>query len=374
MGSASLDGLTQRVALDTGSRLRRTFAAIAAGFRSHARLHAIAILVYGLAGLQSLWLGHKVDLALVSLVTGTTLIFLFLIVFFWLLFEFLRLWWTDYGGSPAAALKAKLLDDILAPSRVANTVHAFTANGVFFVGFLAIKKAIPLTYPFAWDESFMELDRALHFGRLPHEILAPLLQYPIATFVINFIYNTWFLALIACFFWQGFARTDTALRQQYLLSYLLTWAFGTCVFGTMLSSAGPCFYSFVVAGADPYAPLMAYLRATNEIYPVWAVPTQDILWQSHLAGFGEIEGVSAMPSMHVATTILFFLLAFAAGKRCLGWLLVGFSLAIFLGSVLLGWHYAVDGYLGALIAYACWKLAGRIVRGRVSSRPSSAPR
>ena len=45
---------------------------------------------------------------------------------------------------------------------------AFTANGVFFVGFLAIKKAIPLTIPFAWDESFMELDRVLHLGRLPH--------------------------------------------------------------------------------------------------------------------------------------------------------------------------------------------------------------
>ncbi len=119
---------------------------------------------------------------------------------------------------------------------------------------------------------------------------------------------------------------------------------------------------------------MAYLRATNEIYPIWAVSTQDILWASHLAGFGDVEGVSAMPSMHVATTILFFLLAFAAGKRRLGWFLVGFSLAIFLGSVLLGWHYAVDGYLGALIAYACWKLAGRIVRGGVNSRPSSAPR
>jgi hypothetical protein len=374
MDSASLDGLVQRVALDAGLRLRRIFAAVASGFRSHARLYAIALLTYGLAGLQSLWLGHQVDLTLVSLVTGTTLIFLFLFVFIWLAIEFLRLWWTGYRGSPALALKAKLLDDILAPGRIANTVHAFTANGVFFVGFLAIKKAIPLTIPFAWDKSFMELDRVLHLGRLPHEILAPLLQYPFATFVINVIYNWWFLVLIACFFWQGFARTDSALRQQYLLSYLLTWFFGTCILGTILSSAGPCFYGFVVAGADPYAPLMAYLKATNDIYPIWAVPTQDILWQSHVAGFGDIEGVSAMPSMHVATTILFFLLAFAAGRRRLGWLLVGFSAAIFLGSVLLGWHYAVDGYLGAVIALACWKLAGRIVRSGANSRPSSAPR
>ncbi len=290
------------------------------------------------------------------------------------MFEFLRFWWTGHRGSPALALKAKLLDDILAPSRIANTVHAFAANGVFFVGFLAIKKAIPLTYPFAWDESFMQLDRAMHFGRLPHEILAPLLQYPPVTFVTNLIYNSWFLVLMACFFWQGFARADSALRQQYLLSHLLTWFFGTSILGTLLSSAGPCFYGLVAEGANPYAPLVAYLKATNEIYPIWAVPTQDILWRSYIAGQGEIGGVSAMPSMHVATTILFFLLAFAAGKGRLGWLLVGFSITIFFGSILLGWHYAVDGYLGALIALACWKLAGHIVRGGPSSRPSSAPR
>jgi hypothetical protein len=71
METASLDGLAQRVALDAGLRLRRTFGAVAAGFRSHARLYAIAILTYGLAGLQGLWLGHRVDLKLVSLVTGT---------------------------------------------------------------------------------------------------------------------------------------------------------------------------------------------------------------------------------------------------------------------------------------------------------------
>ena len=238
MGTVSPDGLAQHAALDAGERRSRTFSAVAAGFRSHARLYAIAMLVYGLAGLQSEWLGRKVNLRLVGLVTGTTLGCLVLIIFFWVAAEFLRLWWTGHKGSPALALKAKLLDDILAPSRVANTVHAFMANGVFFVGFLAIKKAIPLTNPFAWDKSLMELDRVLHFGWLPHEILAPLFEYPLVTFVINVVYNWWFLVLIACFFWQGFARTDSMLRQQYLLSYLLTWFLGTCVLGTIFSSGG----------------------------------------------------------------------------------------------------------------------------------------
>ena len=46
---------------------------------------------------------------------------------------------------------------------------------------------------------------------------------------------------------------------------------------------------------------------------------------------------------------------------------------VLLGSVLLAWHYAVDGYAGAMIALACWWLAGLWVkRSPLSSRPSSA--
>jgi hypothetical protein len=364
MTSAAVDGLAQRIVLEAALRLQRIAFAIREGARAHAFLYGLTIFTYAAGILECLWLGLPVEFGLVGLVTGTTLAFLFLMIFLWLAAELARLWYTGYAGSAFAALKTKLLDDILAPERISNTVHAFLVNGIFFVGFLAIKKAIPAAVPFSWDETFMKWDRVVHFGLLPHEALAPLFQHPFITFIINVNYNLWFLALLACFFWQGFARYDSPLRQKFLTAYLLTWLIGTCIFGTIFSSAGPCFYGFVADGENPYAGLMSYLAAANELYPIWAVPTQETLWQSHLAGHGEIEGVSAMPSMHVATTILFILLAFAAGKHRLGWAFIAFSLSIFLGSVLLGWHYAVDGYAGGLIALACWKLAEFIVERR----------
>ena len=98
----------------------------------------------------------------------------------------------------------------------------------------------------------------------------------------------------------------------------MTWLVGTCIAGTLLSSAGPCFYGLVVNGADPYAGLMNYLNQANASYPIWAVPTQATLWQSHLAGHGDIEGVSAMPSMHVGTTVLFILCAWRCGSALAG--------------------------------------------------------
>ena len=117
---------------------------------------------------------------------------------------------------------------------------------------------------------------------------------------------------------------------------------------------------------------MTYLKDANTVYPIWAVPTQDTLWQSHIAGFGEVEGVSAMPSMHVGTTILFICCAVATRRRWLIWFSSLFAFTILLGSVLLGWHYAVDGYIGAVIALICWKLSGWWVARMptLNSRPS----
>jgi hypothetical protein len=364
----------QTLTLNPGVWLRQCIEAVAQGFRTHATLYAIAFGTY-LAGLaQSLSLGVPLSLGLVSIVGESTFAFLFLFIFLWLAGDFVRLWWTGYRGSPLHALSARLLGDILAPGRVANTLHAFIVNGVFFVGFLTIKKNIPIANPFSWDRTLSTFDQLLHFGMLPHQILAPLLEHPFATFLLNITYNMWFVVMIAFFMWQGFQKHDSALRQRYLIAYLLTWLLGTCVIGTILSSAGPCFFGFVDSGPDPYAGLMTYLARTNEIYPIWAVPTQALLWQSHLDGFGEVQGVSAMPSMHVATTILYICCAVASGKRWLIWCTSAFSLAIFLGSIMLGWHYAVDGYVGAIVALACWKGAGWWVERRFSSRPSSAPR
>jgi hypothetical protein len=361
MNGASLEGLNRGLLAGAAIRLGSTFETVARGVRSHALLYTIVLLTFTLAMIENQWLGLTMNFELVGLVSSTTFVFLFLLIGIWLAVELARLWFTGYRGSPVLALKRKLLDDILAPERVSNTIHAFVINGLFFVAFLAIKKGIPLLQPFAWDESLMNIDRALHFGYLPHEILGAFLQFPFATFAINLAYNFWFVVLIACFFWQGFAGTDNPLRQRFLVSYFLTWLVGTCVLGTIFSSAGPCFYGFVVHGENPYAVLMAYLHEANGVYPIWAVPTQDMLWQSTLAGHGDIEGVSAMPSMHVGIAVLLAVLGFAAGKRKLGWGLAGFAGLIFVGSILLGWHYAVDGYLGAATALLCWWLAGKLV-------------
>jgi membrane-associated phospholipid phosphatase len=64
--------------------------------------------------------------------------------------------------------------------------------------------------------------------------------------------------------------------------------------------------------------------------------------------------------MHVtAATIIAFLLA--SLDRRLGWLGAIFVALIEVGSVRLGWHYAIDGYTGICTAVLMWWAAGKIV-------------
>ena len=45
-----------------------------------------------------------------------------------------------------------------------------------------------------------------------------------------------------------------------------------------------------------------------------------------------------------------------------GWLVAAYALVIQIGSVHLGWHYAIDGYVGAALALSIWLVAGALLR------------
>ncbi len=65
------------------------------------------------------------------------------------------------------------------------------------------------------------------------------------------------------------------------------------------------------------------------------------------------SGISAMPSMHVSMSVLMALGVSSLNKK-LGFAFWGFTLIIYIGSFLLGWHYAVDGLVSAPITVFIW--------------------
>jgi hypothetical protein len=85
-----------------------------------------------------------------------------------------------------------------------------------------------------------------------------------------------------------------------------------------------------------------------------------MLWRSYEQG-GLVAGISAMPSMHNATALLLALAGRVLNKQ-LGYVLWAPCALIYVGSVHLAWHYAIDNYFGWAIALACWWAAAPLAR------------
>ena len=224
--------------------------------------------------------------------------------------------------------------------------------------FSSLKVMIPDFHPFDWDAAFIAWDRWLHGGRDPWLILQPVLGHPLVTWLVNAAYHAWFVVLYATVFFMAFRLRDPRLRAQFFLAYLLCWAIQGNLLASVFASVGPVFYGPLTGGETSFTPLMAYLEAVSRDYPLSALRVQQFLWDTYNAGSVVTgAGISAMPSLHVASSLL-FALVFWRINRPLGVVMALFLAAILIGSVHLGYHYAIDGYAAIVVTLAIWFCLG----------------
>lgn len=260
----------------------------------------------------------------------------------------------DRPEHPVPHLLGKLWEVIGNPARMAAGLPIFFAVFLFMYDFAVVKANISGFQPFAWDKTFDQWDAALHFGFRPWELLQPVVGYVPVTFLLNLNYNAWFLAMNMFMVHYAFMAAPGESRSRFFLTFMLIWMIGGGFLATVLSSAGPCYFGAGRLGLspDPYAGLMAYLRHANDQIPIWSVSTQDMLWSFREQG-SAFGGVSAMPSMHNGTALL-FILASAGFPLWVRLLVILHAILVFIGSVHLGWHYAVDAYLAWGVTLFVW--------------------
>ena len=337
------------------------------GFVSHRSLYAIAFITFVLGLVVAPMSGNWPDFNIVKTFGFYLLIATLVGVLAGLVFKFVQLAVVEKPKSPTLAMLRWIKESVLNGDRVSNTVHAFVPMVIFASGFGILKGAIGLLHPFSWDPSFRQLDMALSGGRMPHEWLEWLTASPIAVYLINFNYNLWFFVVLGAYFAIGMAAKDSANRMRFLNAFFLLWLIGGVFIAFIFSSAGPVYYERLGFGTD-YVPLMDALHGASEHYSIWALSVQDTLWDGFTGARKGSAGIAAFPSLHVGASVLVALYATRCKSRLAipAWL---FAAGILLGSVVLAWHYVVDGYAGALLALLFWKLADSRVFG-VRSKPA----
>jgi hypothetical protein len=339
-------------------------------FLRHRIIHAVALFTLGLGFAVGARVGNLPDFALLYEYA------FYLVVYFWILgcvyavFRLLQLAFVHRARSPASHLLVSFRQLLADRNRIANGVNGLAAIVIFVSGFSVLKGAIAVLAPFSWDQAIAHFSTKLHFGRASYQWLWWIIESPLAIRLLNFCYNFWFAVLIVTVFSSVVATRDTLLRHQFLLSFMLLWLIGGFFVALIFSSAGPCYFARLGFG-DLYQPLMDALQSANSQYPVWALSLQERLWNGYEGLSSGTMGISAFPSIHVASSVLFALYVTRLSPR-LGVVLWIFAAIIMLGSVVLGWHYAPDGYAGILISVAIWKVTGVILsRTTIASRFAS---
>jgi membrane-associated phospholipid phosphatase len=283
-------------------------------------------------------------------------------VFLVLFWRLLHLSYVEKASDRIGALRADIRGFFSDRDRMTGGLIASALMVLVLMSFAQLKSLIPMIQPFAWDVDFAELDRVLHFGTDPYRIVHAVLGWNLSISFFTGMYNIWLFMAYFTLFGTCFMHPKRPARLQFLIAFLLVWAVGGNLLATVFSSAGPVYYAKLGLG-DTFAPLFDTLQAHAATGMISVIETQDLLWRFYTAS-NSINAISAFPSMHVASTTLMALLGFQIA-RWIGISLTIFAAIIMVGSVLLGWHYAVDGYVGALLAVVGWKLSGWLIRSPI---------
>ena len=250
--------------------------------------------------------------------------------------------------------RAALFNPYLFAARVAPIVMM----PFFFASFSVLKMLMPRYVPFWLDEPFARMDQFLFFGYHPWQLTHAVFTSSEATVTLDLFYSIWVILLSVAI--AGFALfAPRKERARFFLSFGGAWFLLGFIGAWLGSSAGPCFLANLNSPLAPeFAGLMQRLHAASNSMDTiaQAVEWQQMLWsgyESQTYRFG--MGISAMPSLHNAIAVLYAFMAFRFGKL-LGLCATAYAIIIFIGSIHLGWHYAVDGIFSAIGMWGIWKL------------------
>lgn len=238
---------------------------------------------------------------------------------------------------------------------IIDTVRLAIFSGIWVHLYGWIKLTTPMLHPRLFDQQLWNLDRAICFGYEPNVFFLTLFSASPVLHVIDWTYAGLFFAslnIVAIFIASA---PDRRMRICFMNSNTMLWLVGAWLY-VAVPALGPA-YRFPGVWL-PLAPILTetqfYQRLLISNY------TSVLAWmRGAQRPVNILLGVAAFPSLHVG----FQMLAFLWMRRVTKWggTLFGiFAVFIFIGSIVTGWHYLIDGIAGAVLAWLCYVLSCRV--------------
>jgi hypothetical protein len=242
---------------------------------------------------------------------------------------------------------------------VVETFRVVFFTGVMIVTYGWIKLVVPVIHPRLFDQELWDLDRVLFFGLSPNVLFLDLFSRRPLLRAIDWSYANIFYVSVLLALAYFFSHPSSRVRVAFANGNCAMWLIGAWLY-MLVPSLGPAFRF-----PDLWFPHEAALKKTQML--------QALLMRNYIdvrragAGFpprGTIRivfGIAAFPSLHVAFQLYVFLWMrrlWTSGEVLFGL----FVAAIFIGSIVTGWHYVIDGLAGILLAWACYAAASRAAR------------
>lgn len=243
---------------------------------------------------------------------------------------------------------------------------AVLATGVTLPLFQVFKQIVLPARGFPLDAYIASLERSLFGGRDAWEVTHAALGSVWPTLVLDAAYAIWLPMMFLFPMVVAAAVHDPVARGRLIGTWVASWVIIGSIGAWFLGSAGPCYYNDLVGPHAGFAHLHSALQAVNAQageygLAVRALYFQDMLEATQAGSMDFASGISAMPSMHVAMASLFAIGGFQR-SRGLGAIFSVYAVMIWIASVHLGWHYALDGVVGTGMMLALWWLSKPIAR------------
>lgn len=238
---------------------------------------------------------------------------------------------------------------------LSDTLRIIVFSSLAIFAYAWIKLVVPLYHRTLFDQQLWDLDQTLFGGLSPSLFFLNLFSNRTVLAAIDWSYANIFIVSLLIAFAFFISEPSRRIRIAFTNGHLALWLAGAWLY-LLVPSVGPA-YRF----PDVWFVHEHVLARTQSLQAVLMRNYQDVLRAAAGRPSGPIRmifGIAAFPSLHVAFQTFVFLWMrrlWTSGEVLFGI----FAFAIFLGSIVTGWHYAIDSIAGIALAGLCYAASAR---------------